>query len=590
VRRRTRGRMYEGAQTVGGRPVRLPNSRDPPDDSGTVELMSLSTKIFLLVALFALGWGADSHAGKRTVCTITVNSSDEKEMFRQRLPEDQYQFVELVERGRPDWLASACRQRVQCDILVISGHFDGSTEFYSDQVAASEFLPVAEMERVSCSDSCPGLFSQLKEVYLFGCNTLNADAVKNASPEVGRSLVRAGHSKADAQRLARTLDQRHGESSRDRMRRIFNNVPVIYGFSSVAPLGPAAATLLGRYLQASSLAEVGSGRANPRLLGHFAAESMIAVSGLSDSDPRAAYRRESCQFIDDRLSPSQKLGFIHGLLRRDMAEVRMFLERIEGLFASLTESERRTPSFTQALGEIARDDVTRDRYLRFAEDADLAQIRARMIQLAGKLGWLSPQDERAELARMIGDVLGRKTVGAADIDLICALNKDRALDQERYRLSVSPADAEQVTHAAALACLGSPEGRARVLEALTSSDDTEVQIAEVYLGHRPITAVDEIRAVASGIARMTESGAQVRALDTLARHRLSDRQSLDELARLFPVSRSVDVQRAIAAVLIRSDYRQLPRPEMVSMLSQSRLKSPGGADVIDILIRRLQTP
>jgi hypothetical protein len=552
--------------------------------------MSAIAKTLLLFALFTLGWGTDSHAGKRTVCTITVNSSDEKEMFRQRLPEDQYQFVELVEKGRPDWLASACRQRVQCDILVISGHFDGSTEFYSDQVAASEFLPVAEMERVSCSDSCPGLFSQLKEVYLFGCNTLNADAVRSASPEVGRSLLRAGHSKEEAQRLTRTLDQRHGESSRDRMRRIFADVPVIYGFSSVAPLGPAAATLLGRYLQASSPAEVGSGRPSPRLLGHFAAESMIAVSGQSESDPRAAYRRESCQFIDDRLSPAQKLGFVHGLLRRDMAEVRMFLERIEGLFASLTEDERQSPTFARALGEIARDDVTRDRYLRFAEDADRAQIRARMIQLAGRLGWLSPQDERAELTRMIGDILGRKTVGAADVDLICTLNKDRALDQERHRLSVSPADADRVTHAAALGCLGSPEGRARVLEALTSSDEAEVQIAEVYLGHRPITAVDEIRVVASGIARMTESGAQVRALDTLARHRLSDRQSLDEVARLFPVSRSVEVQRAIAAVLIRSDYRLLPRPEMVSMLSQSRLKSPGGADIIDILIRRLQAP
>ncbi len=448
--------------------------------------MSSIAKVFLLVALFALGWGTDSHAGKRTVCTITVNSSDEKEMFRQRLPDDQYQFVELVERGRPDWLASACRQRVQCDILVISGHFDGSTEFYSDQVAASEFLPVAEMERVSCSDSCPGLFSQLKEVYLFGCNTLNADALKSVSPEVGRSLVRAGHTPADAKRLARTLDQRHGESSRDRMRRIFTDVPVIYGFSSVAPLGPAAATLLGRYLQASSLAEVGSGRASPRLLGHFAAESMIAVSGLSESDPRAIYRRESCQFIDDRLSPAQKLGFIHALLRRDMAEVRMFLERIEGLFASLTESERQTPSFVQVLGEIARDEVTRDRYLRFAEDADRAQIRARMIRLAGTLGWLSPQDERAELARMIGDVLGRKTVGTAEVDLICALNKDHELDQERHRLSVSPRTPTGA-HAAALGCLGSTEGRARVLEALTSSDDTEVQIAEVYLGHRPIT-------------------------------------------------------------------------------------------------------
>ncbi len=552
--------------------------------------MPSCAKSLLLLALFALGWGADSHAGKRTVCTITVNSSDEKEMFRQRLPEDQYQFVELVEKGRPDWLASACRQGVQCDMLVISGHFDGSTDFYSDQVAASEFLPVVELERASCSDSCPGLFSQLKEVYLFGCNTLNADALKTVSSEVGRSLVRAGHSQADAQRLARTLDQRHGESSRDRMRRIFANVPVIYGFSSVAPLGPAAATLLGRYLQTSSRAEVGSGRANSKLLGHFAAESMIAVSGLSESDPRAVYRRESCQFIDDRLSPAQKLGFIHGLLRRDMAEVRMFLERIEGLFATLTQSERQNPSFAQALGEIARDDVTRDRYLRFAEDADLPQIRARMILLAGTLGWLSPPDQRAELARMIGDVLVHKPLGAAEVDLICGLNKNHELDQERYRLSVSPSDADKVTHAAALGCLGSAEGRARVLQALTSHDDAEVQIAEVYLGHRPITDVNEIRVVASGIAHMTGSGAQVRALETLARHRLSDRQSLDELARLFPVSRSVDVQRAIAAVFIRSDYRLLPRPEMARALSQSRLKSPGGTDIIDILIRRLQTP
>ena len=547
-------------------------------------------KVFLVVALLALGWCTEAHAGKRTVCTITVNSPDEKEMFRQRLPEDQYQFVELVERGRPDWLESACRQGVRCDLLVISGHFDGSTEFYSDQVDASAFLPVAEMERASCSDSCPGLFSQLKEVYLFGCNTLNAEAVKSVSSEVGRSLVRAGHSKAEAERLARALDQRHGESSRDRMRRIFANVPVIYGFSSVAPLGPTAATLLGRYLQPSSIAEVGSGRASPRLLGHFATESMIAVSGLSESDPHAVYRREVCQFIDDRQSPAEKLDFIHGILHRDMGEVRMFLERIEGLFASLSESERQAPSFSRALGEIARDRVARDRYLRFAEDADRPQIRARMIKLAHTLGWLSPEDQRAELVRMIGDLLARPSIGAAEVDLFCSLNDDHELDEERHRLSVPPSQSDNVTHAAAMACLGSAEARARVLQALTSRDDAEVQIAEVYLGRRPITDANELRVVASGITRMTGSGAQVRALDTLARHRLSDRQTLDELARLFPAAESVDVQRAIAAVFIRADYQSLPKPEMVRVLSQSRLKSPSGVDIIDILIRRLQMP
>jgi hypothetical protein len=547
-------------------------------------------KLFLVVALLALGWCTEAHAGKRTVCTITVNSPDEKEMFRQRLPEDQYQFVELVERGRPDWLESACRQGVRCDALVISGHFDGSTEFYSDQVASSEFLPVAEMERASCSDSCPGLFSQLKEVYLFGCNTLNAEAVNSVSSEVGRSLVRAGHSKAEAERLARALDQRHGESSRDRMRRIFANVPVIYGFSSVAPLGPTAATLLGRYLQPSSIAEVGSGRASPRLLGHFATESMIAVSGLGESDPHAVYRREVCQFIDDRQSPAEKLDFIHGILHRDMGEVRMFLERIEGLFASLSKSERQEPSFSRALAEIARDRVARDRYLRFAEDADRPQVRARMIKLAHALGWLSPEEERAELVRMIGDLLARPAIGAAEVDLFCSLNDNHELDEERHHLSVPPSQSDNVAHAAAMACLGSAAARARVLQALTSRDDAEVQIAEVYLGRRPITDANELRVVASGITRMNGSGAQVRALDTLARHRLSDRESLDELARLFPAAESVDVQRAIAAVFIRADYQSLPRTEMVRVLSQSRLKSPSGADIIDILIRRLQMP
>jgi hypothetical protein len=87
---------------------------------------------------------------------------------------------------------------------------------------------------------------------------------------------------------------------------------------------------------------------------------------------------------------------------------------------------------------------------------------------------------------------------------------------------------------------------------------------------------------------MTESDAQIRALDTLAHYYVSDRESLDELTRLFLRARSVNVQRAIAGVFIRSDYRALPRQDLVRMLRQHRLKSPDGEDLIDVLIRRLQ--
>src|SRR5438477_1257511 len=216
--------------------------------------MPVSPKVVVAAALLASLCFHEAQADKKTVCTITVNSPDEKEIFRRSLPRDEFDFVELVERGRPDWLASACRAGVRCDVLVISGHFDGGDEFYSDRVDAREFLPVDEMERVSCSDSCPGLFSQLKEVYLFGCNTLNADAQHTASAEIGRSLLRSGHSAADVDKLTRLLSERHGESNRERMRQIFANVPVIYGFSSKAPLGPTAATLLDRYFQAGDAA------------------------------------------------------------------------------------------------------------------------------------------------------------------------------------------------------------------------------------------------------------------------------------------------------------------------------------------------
>jgi hypothetical protein len=223
----------------------------------------------LVIALLVLASTDVALAQKKTVCTVTVNSADEKEAFRKALGPGQYDFVELVEHGRADWLESACRRGVRCDVLVISGHYDGGNEFFSDRTEAREYLPVDELERVSCNGSCPGLFSQLKEVYLFGCNSLNPQANASVAGEVGRSLQRAGLSRVEAERMARSLAARHAESARDRMRLIFKDVPAIYGFSSVAPLGPTAASILRRHFQAGGASDVGTGRTSSRLLAQF---------------------------------------------------------------------------------------------------------------------------------------------------------------------------------------------------------------------------------------------------------------------------------------------------------------------------------
>ena len=73
-------------------------------------------------------------------------------------------------------------------------------------------------------------------------------------PKSGASLVRSGYSRADAERLARALSERHErKQSRSHAPSLFKDVPVIYGFSSVAPLGPTAASFLGRYFQSAEL-------------------------------------------------------------------------------------------------------------------------------------------------------------------------------------------------------------------------------------------------------------------------------------------------------------------------------------------------
>ena len=548
-------------------------------------------KLGLVLFAAALSLSALSvWAQKQTVCTITVNSADEKEVFRRHLPAAKYEFVELIERGRPDWLASACRAAVSCDVLIISGHYDGSNEFFSDRLEESEHLPVDELERVSCSDSCTGLFSRLKEVYLFGCNTLNPQPLNSATAEVVRSLVREGHSLEEAQRHLRSLNAGHGESSRDRMRQVFKDVAVIYGFSSVAPLGPIAASTLNGYFRTNGPREIGQGRPSGRLLGQFSAHAMAATQGMTDRDPHAEVRRDVCQFVDDRLSDAQRLAFVHQLLQREMAQARVHLDRIERYANGLDDPVRRTPEVAEALDVIARDAAVRARFLDFARDADQPAVRARMIKVARDLGWLSADEQWGELALMLGELQAHSVVGVDEVNLACTLNQHHELDGAFSRRVLPGSPTDGVPHAAVRACLGSAEGHARVLEGWIGPSEADVRIAQAYLRHRPVTDAGELRRVAAGIVRMPASDAQVRALESLGRHYVSDREILDLLIGLYGETPSWSVQAAVAGILIRADRRTIASPRLQRTLVAQRRPSPQGDNLIDALIRRLQSP
>jgi len=544
--------------------------------------------LFPAVGALALAAAGLVHAGgKTTVCTITVNSPDEKQVMRRLLPEDQYEFVELIENGRPDWLEQSCRRGTQCDALVISGHFDGGTEFYSDRFDMRESLPVEDLERATCSNGCPGLFSHLKEVYLFGCNTLNGDAGDSVAREIARTLARSGVAPGDADALARDSQARYAESNRDAMRRIFANVPVIYGFSSLAPLGAYAGPMLAKVLQSTSGAEVATGRPSPALLKQFGPASMIVQSGIGADDPRAATRAEACRYVDPDASPAQKLVSMHRALDAALPTVRMNFDRIEKLAASIGAAQRAQPDVGDALASIEADNEARERYLRFARNTDRPEIRARMIRLSRSLRWLDEAGERNELAGMIADQLQRPDLGYAEVELACALNADHRLDGELGRIAAPATLAARSAQSAVLACLGDAAARRRVLGALASGSDDDVHAAQVYLRHRPLADAAEAQLATRAIAQMPDGAAQIRALDTLAFQRIADEESLARLSALFAATKSLPVQRSIAGILLRADHASLPRVPLVKTLRETRVKSKEGADVIDVLIRRL---
>jgi hypothetical protein len=517
-----------------------------------------------------------------TVCTVTVNSPDEREVLKQSLAADQYRFVELVEKGRPDWLRSACEAKVQCDVLVVSGHFAG-TEFYSSRFDAKETLPVDEMERVACSDSCPDLFSHLKEVYLFGCDTLNPAPAHVATGEVARSLVRSGRAPEEAQKIARALGERYAESSRDHMRRLFPNVPVIYGFSSLAPLGRVAGPMLKRHFEPGIDEAMGSGRVSARLLRLFGPSSMVATTGLRDDEPNADFRAEACRFYDDRRSVADKVDTIHELMAREPAEARLSLERIEKFFATAAAADRDSSDYEAAIARLAGDLATRTRWIDFVRDADDPAVRIRMIALARTIGWLSPAEQRAEQARVVHDVLAHNGMGYGEVDLICSLNRDGALDGSMKDVSFS-----RTPQSAGLACLGDGGARQKVIAALASADEGEVQVAQAYLRHHPVTGNDEVRALVLRIVRMPASAAQVRALETLARLHVADREALDALTKLFSETSSPAVQRAIAEVFLRGGAAEVASPERIAQLRAHRLPVRGGPDLVQVLLDRMQ--
>ncbi|RYZ77803.1 MAG: hypothetical protein EOP05_00475 [Proteobacteria bacterium] len=214
---------------------------------------------FIIVLIGILGSIASSAAktdpksGLRKVCTVTINSSQEKKAFQTHLPSKDFEFIELTEIGKTastslndDWFQKACKADIQCDVLVVSGHFAGS--FFGNSKLE---LGLDEMERNSCRNSCDGILKSPKEVFLFGCNTLaeKKDDSRSYSQYVTHLVNDLNYDEPVAIRAAQGMYGAMGSSFKQRMRRVFKGVPNLYGFDAVGPTGAAVKPYLDNYFK-----------------------------------------------------------------------------------------------------------------------------------------------------------------------------------------------------------------------------------------------------------------------------------------------------------------------------------------------------
>ncbi|MFZ3229483.1 MAG: hypothetical protein WA160_04710 [Pseudobdellovibrio sp.] len=281
-------------------------------------------KFSILLAL-VLASGTAWSESKKTVCSITLNSPNEINALKEKLPSEQFNFVELTENTRAgsDWFKNSCDAKLQCDVLLISGHFAGT--FFGD---TNLTLGINSLETLSCKTDCDGILKKPKEVFLFGCNTLAGKNTDNRTPEeYVNVLLQDGFSPAQAQQVAAFRYSPIGSRFSYRMTQIFNKTPRIYGFNGQSPKGKINGPAFLKYLKPvakdySAYLDQITTEPNEPILKLFSGGNMVQEKGSAlekaelsptcflSSENKTASRIEKLKWMVESLEKSDSLELI----------------------------------------------------------------------------------------------------------------------------------------------------------------------------------------------------------------------------------------------------------------------------------------
>ncbi|MDE0118693.1 MAG: hypothetical protein OXM55_01635 [Bdellovibrionales bacterium] len=393
-------------------------------------------KKLIILLLFSF-WSFFSLA-KYQICSITINSSDEIEIFKKHLSgSGHFEFIELVplsEEAKPNdthWFTEACRKGYSCDILVISGHFGGL--FFGEK--HTYILPVNIMEKQSCSRSCPGLLSNVKEVFLFGCNTLAGKQADHRSPEAYLQVLldhNMARDMAETVVAARYLP--FGLSFKDQMRLVFSNG--IYGFTSLSPLGKDIRQPLNHYFQ-EMISQYGSYSAyidqiDPDLLNPTIYRTIGGtISEAKGVGPNDQQFQNMCYLYQDGLDKATGMQVVWDLIQSGKGP-----DSYSAIKTFMSENQPFSGQSLRIFNKIKKNRKFKNKFFPLYEKISplLPYVRVQFLNFLNSFEWVTTDFYNKELRANVLDMIRRPT--SEGYDYATALIYDERMSCQQFNLTV----------------------------------------------------------------------------------------------------------------------------------------------------------
>ena len=389
--------------------------------------------IFLIVSPFF-------SLARYQVCSITINSSDEIETFKEFLPARDFDFVELLpsrvnpqQNHQSHWFNRACEKDYRCDILVISGHFGGT--FFGE---SNYSLPTELMEEKACKKNCPGILNELKEIFLFGCNTL-ADKKRDhrSNSEYLQVLLDDGMARGVAERVVAARYSPLETPFYKRMNFIFSGSETVYGFNELSPLGVHIKTPLRRYFQSINrqfgsytdyLKRGAYKRSRNTELFQQGIHSLNQAR-IGDDSSEADFFRDKCLLYDREADFFSRVQALENIFSSEKSGSAFFA--IDD-FLSENESVVKEGMGRRAFRSIRENTSFAKEFLSYKEHLDyLPYIRMIYYSLLDRFQWINPFDLKVLKKQTLLDII-RSPDQESYISVLLLLRQNQISSGELY--------------------------------------------------------------------------------------------------------------------------------------------------------------